>query len=857
MDGRRGLKFWAVVGSRRLVRLSWPELPQLMGKVHGSIGSGARDSNSFKLQMDEGDVPDPASVREEGVYAEHYFDTGVEHDKLIALRPMWAHAADPLSGDHDVYLGFSLLSKFDGDGIRQLGRPPLNTALVLDISGSMGSPFSRKDEKAKIEVAKVAFKNLISRLQPKDRVCVITFDDRAEVVLPFQTVGELDRTMVNDKIDGLHPRGGTCLEAGIREAAHQFEFLPFDELCENRVFFLTDMCPNIGGSDGASLHRILTELSTRPCPVLSSVIGIGVDFDASLTSALAVVRGCTSFSVHSEAEFAKMLSEDFAYIVCTLCFNVACVMPSNDKFYVERVFGSPGHEIPRLASQPRPAPPVCPPGESAVSPQPAAPIQTVAACPPLGEAVVCLEMNSIQPSAKREAATKGGVVLLRLRPRPEAADTWLDADLAGELRLEYDTKQGEHVVEPCPWTLPCYRDLCAQEAPAAPLVAATTTTRSGPVRCFYSGQAMRKAVALTRYAHLLRAWAVEERRCEDHWNEYYDREYQRLHKAWSDAIYKEEDELLEGQIKALLAAPLSPPAASGIMVPPDPDAPQYRFHPAEVPALEEEEPEKEYTPLTKDGGQFDERLEPFTLAEGFTLDHLELPSNKYRLAAWHAQLWHWERYCRQVQRERAGLDLPALKAREAEVDRLEEALLAARMARWERIKDTLVAVPYVAPTEADVLLAEGRPIPVPPVYPPGADIPRAASVRMHLSAAIRAALERFAAYYQEEAAAMTPADPVMQEEVARLGKVLASPAPEPAVTPDRDPPRPSRPCKPWRPTPTQSRARYPPVPKKPNLPLPKKVTRKAPRATGPTQPADVQQDEDLPEGEDGLAGLFD
>ena len=49
---------------------------------------------------------------------------------------------------------------------------------------------------------------------------------------------------------------------------------------ENRVMFLTDMCPNVGTSDGKSLFTI-TENNAKN-NIFTTFIGIGVDFDTNL-----------------------------------------------------------------------------------------------------------------------------------------------------------------------------------------------------------------------------------------------------------------------------------------------------------------------------------------------------------------------------------------------------------------------------------------------------------------------------------------------------------------------------------------------------------------------------------------------
>lgn len=87
-------------------------------------------------------------------------------------------------------------------------RPPLNLALVLDRSGSMG-------ERNKMTFAREAAVFAVRELKPTDRVSVIAFDDKIEVVVANAPAADADAVV--RKINTIHPRGSTALHGGWQE----------------------------------------------------------------------------------------------------------------------------------------------------------------------------------------------------------------------------------------------------------------------------------------------------------------------------------------------------------------------------------------------------------------------------------------------------------------------------------------------------------------------------------------------------------------------------------------------------------------------------------------------------------------
>ncbi|WP_298614573.1 VWA domain-containing protein [uncultured Thermosynechococcus sp.] len=89
---------------------------------------------------------------------------------------------------------------------RQQQRAPLNLCLILDHSGSMaGVPLA---------TVKRAAQSLVDRLLPTDRLSVVVFDHKAQVLVPNQWVE--DKAIIKAQIDDLEPSGGTAIDAGMK-----------------------------------------------------------------------------------------------------------------------------------------------------------------------------------------------------------------------------------------------------------------------------------------------------------------------------------------------------------------------------------------------------------------------------------------------------------------------------------------------------------------------------------------------------------------------------------------------------------------------------------------------------------------
>jgi len=112
---------------------------------------------------------------------------------------------------------------------RQTPSPPLNVCIVLDRSTSM------KGEK--MDVVKATAIQILRNLRQQDILSVVTFSDRAEVIIPASY--HQDRSRLEARVQMIQPSGGTeifqGLDAGSREVMRSL-----DSKRVNHIILLTD-----------------------------------------------------------------------------------------------------------------------------------------------------------------------------------------------------------------------------------------------------------------------------------------------------------------------------------------------------------------------------------------------------------------------------------------------------------------------------------------------------------------------------------------------------------------------------------------------------------------------------------------
>lgn len=176
-------------------------------------------------------------------------------------------------------------------------RSPLDLIAVVDRSGSMHG--------AKIALVQQALKYLLTQLTPRDRLSVISFDERAYTIFALRAATPEQRSLMSEMVDR-HPQmqasGGTNIWQGLSAALCAVRARRLTT-ANSAIFLLTD------GQGGAPTREQLAQsLQTMQAPVPIHCFGFGADHDAKVM-AMVAEEGKGSFAyVESEA----MVGDAFA-----------------------------------------------------------------------------------------------------------------------------------------------------------------------------------------------------------------------------------------------------------------------------------------------------------------------------------------------------------------------------------------------------------------------------------------------------------------------------------------------------------------------------------------------------------------
>lgn len=296
------------------------------GGSFGSVGTGGgQDFAFFRKALDEGKIPSPDSIDAAGFFAEHYTTLPAPTcGKTFCLHGMFSVSPDYVRSGDWTLLQMGMNSPIDPATVE---KPPLELAVVLDRSGSMG-------EAGKMDFAKQGVSMLVDALGPTDRLTLIAFDDKVETVFGPATV--TDKAALKAKIDAIGPRGGTDLYASL-DAGYK-AISGASEQLQRRVIFLTDGIASAGNTDPEAIKTMSSSWNQKHLGL--TTIGLGSDVSIKLLRGLAEQGGGNFYYVDKVDAVKEVFTEELAFFVAPLAYDLELTYTEMPSYSTKTVYGT-------------------------------------------------------------------------------------------------------------------------------------------------------------------------------------------------------------------------------------------------------------------------------------------------------------------------------------------------------------------------------------------------------------------------------------------------------------------------------------------------------------------------------------
>lgn len=294
----------------------------------GATPGGAQDNGLAQTQVNQGQVPQPSAFTVEGLL--NQYDLPLESfacaqdlciDAAYGVAPVLVENRSAVF----VQIGFS--SGIDAATFKRL---PLNLSVVVDRSGSMAS-------ESKLDSVKQALGHLIDQLGEGDRLSIVLFDDRVDVLVEPALV--TDKAKLKTAVASIAARGTTNMAAGLRQGSAFVQANAGQSGISDRVMVFTDALTNTGDTDQATFIQIAASNAAQNIGI--TLFGVGTDLNQDLVLAITGMRGGNYFFLQDAAKIATVFDLDFDYLVTPLAYDLNFSMLPAAGFIITAVYGFP------------------------------------------------------------------------------------------------------------------------------------------------------------------------------------------------------------------------------------------------------------------------------------------------------------------------------------------------------------------------------------------------------------------------------------------------------------------------------------------------------------------------------------
>lgn len=259
-------------------------------------------------------------------------------DDHVVIAPEQSPAKDPELVDFSSSLSKATLEadqpqelfarfRVSGKEFPGAGRPTVNLALALDASGSM--------EGEAIEDAKAAATKMLDRLQDGDRLAIVSFGGKTELLFASQTLNPATRESARQAIESMQAKGTTDMLGGMTQALGEVQ-RSFVGDGVNRIVLLSDGVPNVvDGIDNLAAQAQASKISI-------TALGLGLEFDETLLARISSQSGGRYHYLESSDQALAVFDEELLHMQRSVARGMSLSLRAGPGVQIVEVVGHPG-----------------------------------------------------------------------------------------------------------------------------------------------------------------------------------------------------------------------------------------------------------------------------------------------------------------------------------------------------------------------------------------------------------------------------------------------------------------------------------------------------------------------------------
>jgi Ca-activated chloride channel family protein len=301
------------------------------GTVGPGVGQGgAQDFGQFRTILEAGQIPAPQTLDDVGFFNEHKVelpspDCGAE----VCLHGQLGVMGNMITGSNCTIVTIGMNTPIDP---AEMERPPLDLALVIDTSGSMaGEP---------IQYVREGLVRMLDDVRPEDRVSIIAFSDRAEVLV--EGVGGDRIDALQDAIDRIDANGQTNIYDGLR-TGYDLVAANAEEGRQTRVVLLSDGEATVGITNTSKI--VAMSAAYNDVGHSLTTIGVGTDFDPVLMRELSESGGGAFYYLEDPSAVQEVFEQEITTFLVPLARDLRIDVDIEPGWSLRAMYGTKLFEL--------------------------------------------------------------------------------------------------------------------------------------------------------------------------------------------------------------------------------------------------------------------------------------------------------------------------------------------------------------------------------------------------------------------------------------------------------------------------------------------------------------------------------